>query len=177
MIRSPHPGRRGGFTLVELLTVVTIIVILAGLTVGGLSFYNRRVAEDKTRMQIKLLANALETYRFETGAYPQANNPEGINQTRILWERLFGDGEKNDTTVYLSELDPASTRQGWLEKSGNVYRILDGFGTEFRYRRLSDAAEMRNPDFDLWSCGADGRSNAASPYNPNHPDNRDDIWD
>ena len=40
-------NRSGGFSLVELLTVITIIVILAGLTVGTMGWVQGKAAADK----------------------------------------------------------------------------------------------------------------------------------
>ena len=115
-----------GFTLVELLTVVAIIMILAGLTVGGLSYFNRKMAEDKTRMQLKLISNGLEAYYFDFGEYPLANSSQGSNQSKVLYKSLFydtdDDGENfqndEDQEIYIAEMDPGSTNQGWIAGSG-----------------------------------------------------------
>ena len=170
------PRNPRGFTMIELLAVVTIIVILASLTMGGLSFFNRRQAEDKTKVQLKLLANALEDYKADNGEYPLANQKDGKNQTEILWQRLYEDSIKDEsegTRVYLAEFDPASNNQAWLMRKGSSYMIVDPFGFEFRYRRMENPSGMRNPDFDLWSVGPDGKTN---PDSPKHRDNKDDIW-
>jgi len=175
-----HPNlrnRAGGFTMIELLAVVTIIVILASLTIGGLSYFNRKQAESKTRVQLKLIANALEAYKSDNGEYPLATNPDGENQTRILWEALYEDGAKDpddNIEIYLPQLDPAVKNQGWLMRKGSSYMIVDPFGFEFRYRRTENGIGMKNPDFDLWSVGPDGKS---KPQSPNHRDNKDDIWE
>jgi prepilin-type N-terminal cleavage/methylation domain-containing protein len=193
-LRSAPSARRrraAGFTLVELLTVVTIIVILAGLTIGGLSFFARRQNEAKTKVQLKLLADAIENFKYDYGVYPPLPSAEGTEQfteasgegeTTELWMALFGDTDNDqilyesddDQDAYLGELDPRSSNQGWLEKDGDRYRILDGFGTEYRYRKTSDATTMRNPDFDLWSAGADGMTD---PENRLAEDSKDDIWE
>jgi len=174
-----HPKLRSprGFTMIELLAVVTIIVILASLTIRGLSYYNRKQAENKTRVQLKLLANALEDYKADNGEYPSASQQDGKGQTHILWEKLYEEGSKDETKsirIYLGELDPASNTQGWLQRDGASYIIVDPFGFEFRYRRTENGVGMKNPDFDLWSVGPDGKTN---PDSPNHRDNKDDIWD
>lgn len=193
MKQNPQFCRRStGFTLIELLTVVTIIVILAGLTVGGLSFFNRRQAEDKTRVQLKLLANACEEFKYDYGLYPPLpnktnntpvyTNTSGDAQTNKLWTALFGDTDNDgknydaddDQTAYLADLDPDSKNQGWITGTGTGLKIVDGFGNEYRYRKVATASQMKNPDFDLWSIGADGKTNT-SPTST-HKDNRDDIW-
>lgn len=183
--RSGHARLRrqsSAFTLVELLTVITIIMILAGLTVGGLGFYNRKVAEDKTRLQLKLISSGLEAYYFDNGEYPEANNTQGSGQSDELYIALFydcdedGQNYKNDDdqTIYVPDFDPGSNSQGWISGSGTNVKIMDGFGNEYRYRRLTNPSRMRNPDFDLWSVGADGKTNASRIE---HDNNKDDIWD
>lgn len=174
---------QAGFTLVELLTVMAIVMILAGLTVGGLSYFNRKIAEDKTRLQLKLISNGLEAYHSDYGEYPLAGDNSGKNQSNELYLSLFydtdDDGQAYDDPeetqeIYVPEMDPSSTSQGWISGSGMNVKLIDGFGNEFRYRRMSNPAAMRNPDFDLWSVGADGRTNAGEVE---HEYNNDDIWE
>jgi prepilin-type N-terminal cleavage/methylation domain-containing protein len=166
------PGR-AGFTLVELLTVVAIIAILAALSIGGFAYFNRKQAEDKGRMQIKLLETALEEYKMDNGEYPAHNNTNGTGGTNLIYRRLYGDGASNNGRIYLAELDPNSAKQGWIDGGGTTAKIIDPFGNEFRYRCLTDKTKQKNPDFDLWSMGADGKTNTSSS---GHKDNRDDIW-
>jgi general secretion pathway protein G len=183
------PIRTAGFTLIEMLAVITIIVILAGMVIGGMSYVTDRQARDTARVQIALLSNALEEYKMDNGVYPQVNDTgSGEGNTTELFERLFWDTDGDSVTgnddldqkIYLAELDPNDTKQKWTEPSGNSYKIIDPWGNEYRYRSGTDATGARNPsaqnpDFDLWSVGKDGRTNPGPPYDPNHSDNKDDI--
>ena len=47
-------SRKGqaGFTLIELMAVITIIVILAGLVIGGLGYVSENQAKSKAQVQI-----------------------------------------------------------------------------------------------------------------------------
>ena len=74
----PSPGRfrghfrghfrgRGGFTLVELLVVISIIIILVGLGVAGMSKAFQRSEESKTRIVLAGLQSILEEYHAQTG--------------------------------------------------------------------------------------------------------------
>lgn len=62
--------RNTGFTLIEIIIVVTILAILAGLIIPR---YVGRVEEakiTKTVVQIRELMKALELYRLDNGKYP-----------------------------------------------------------------------------------------------------------
>ena len=61
-----------GFTLIEIMVVVALIVILVGIAVIGGSA-SRSVARDNQRISdIQILQIKLESYRNEKGKYPSA---------------------------------------------------------------------------------------------------------
>ncbi|MGL4943183.1 MAG: type II secretion system protein [Thermoguttaceae bacterium] len=62
--------QRRGFTLVELLVVVAIIAILAGMIMVGGSAAFRTAREAATRMEMTNLERALEMYKTKYGEYP-----------------------------------------------------------------------------------------------------------
>jgi general secretion pathway protein G len=172
---------KAAFTLIELMAVITIIVILAGLVVGGMGFVTDRQAKEKAKVQIALMSKALEDYKLDNGAYPAtANSTTGL-LSATLFKALYYDGvidTTGATKIYLSELDPLTSKQGWT--SGTVsssVKIYDPWGVEYRYRSATTAAGVanaatQNPDFDLWSSGKDGVTNPATPADTK---NRDDI--
>ena len=83
------------FTLIELMAVITIIVILAGLVVGGLGFVTERQAKSKALLQIQLLSKAIEEYKLDMGRYPgnTENTPiAGTGVTTQLYTELFYEG-------------------------------------------------------------------------------------
>lgn len=189
------------FTLIELMAVITIIVILAGLVVGGLGFVNERQAKEKAKVQLALITRALEEYKLDIGSYPPTANvsgnltTNGSNNSSALYTALFYEGfEFNKTAtppanwvktvgsntafpkatkIYLPELDPTSSKQGWVDPvTGAVppltALIKDPWGNQYCYRTATNEAgsantASQNPDFDLWSMGKDGKSNAADP--------------
>ena len=194
--------RRGhtAFTLIEMMAVITIIVILAGIVIGGMGYVSEKQARDKAKVQIALLSKAFEEFKLDTGRYPgdDENTPSaGTGVTAQLYNDLFYEGydyNKQDpppatwektiggvnvpkaTKIYLPELDPTSSKQGWVDPvtgSNPVppasTTIKDPWGQEYRYRKGTNA---QNPDFDLWSIGKDGKS---VPDTASDSSNKDDI--
>jgi type II secretory pathway pseudopilin PulG len=69
-----------GFTIVELLTVMSIIVILIGLLVPSLNAARRYASDVKQRAQFHSINAALELFKNEFEAYPDSNalDPSGL---------------------------------------------------------------------------------------------------
>lgn len=191
-----------GFTLIELIITITIMVLLAALMVGAFAFVRDKQARETAKVQIALLSRGIDEYRLDMGVYPgmgasdefggNATSANGQNSA-VLYKALFYDGwdfvnqnrpddwdRHQATQIYLAELDPSDSSQGWLKKSSASepapdQQIIDPWGYPYRYRV---GGEAMNPDFDLWSVGKDGRTqpgSSGSPYDRNHEDNIDDI--
>ena len=186
--RTPH--RSGGFTLVELIVSITIIILLAGIVVGGMGFVEQKRAQEKAKVQVKLLEKGIEEYRFDNGVYPTVPNanPTSVSLARAnnnaIFQRLYRDGVNDQNIrIYLSELDPAATGQGWITVTGGTNYITDPWGREYRFRPGSLADGTLNPvamgpGFDIWSMGKDGVTQpgtAGSPYNKSAAQNKDDV--
>ncbi|MFK7911679.1 MAG: type II secretion system protein GspG [Akkermansiaceae bacterium] len=147
-----------GFTLIEIMVVIAIIIVLAGMVVSGVGWYKRKAAENKTKVLVASVERALEEYRSDNSTFPVVNDPnEG--STSEVYMALFGDsdgdGQANSgETVYLSILDPNLTGNKLnVEKNGGAYVIVDSWFAPLRYQSPGDM----NPDFDLWSMGPDGQ--------------------
>jgi prepilin-type N-terminal cleavage/methylation domain-containing protein len=102
--RLPFRSRARAFTLVEMLIVVTIISLLAALTMGGYTYAMRSSKRRLTTGTFEAIKLALERYNTEFGEYPQ---PTGSNQmmqfppglatydtsgASCLYQALTGDG-------------------------------------------------------------------------------------
>ena len=195
MKSNPRQGK-AAFTLIELMAVITIIVILAGLVVGGLGYVTDKQAKSKAVVQIALLSKALDEYKLEFGSYPATPASTTGLQSQILFKALYWDSDNDgkgvavgtgtgdeDQKIYLPELDPGTkdntNKQGWTSAAtapSASTKITDPWGTEYRYRTAVDSTgkantSTQNPDFDLWSSGKDGLTNPTA----NHAQNRDDI--
>ncbi len=192
MKTNPRHGH-AAFTLIELMAVITIIVILAGLVVGALGFVNERKAKEKAKVQLALIAKALEEYKLDNGTYPPTEDKPaayttstGTSTSSILFDYLYWDSDRDnsggtgdtDQKLYIPELDPVtSSKQGWTTGTASKNTsIIDPWGNQYCYRTATNSTGVanggtNNPDFDLWSMGKNGKTNP----NPGHIDSRDDI--
>ncbi len=124
---------RPGFTLVEILVVVIILGILAGLIIPRIADQPEKARRTKAKMQIESLETALKLYKLDNGYYPTTD--QGL-------EALV-----NKPT---SGKIPNRWRDGGYLEKGRI--PADPWDRNFLY--LSPG--VHNRDFDLYSLGADG---------------------
>lgn len=102
MIVPYSRSSRGGFTLVELITVVSVIVVLFALVAGAYSYADQSSKRSRTEVTIRVIRSALENYREKFGSYPTPANPETsvtiadktyvAGEAACLYQALSGDG-------------------------------------------------------------------------------------
>ncbi|MGC3991376.1 MAG: type II secretion system protein [Chthoniobacteraceae bacterium] len=63
-----------GFTLVELLTVMAIVLILAGMVMVTMSYTTGKAARVRAEGEKQALSVACENYKTDNGGYPQDKN-------------------------------------------------------------------------------------------------------
>jgi prepilin-type N-terminal cleavage/methylation domain-containing protein len=98
-MRTRRFPSRSGFTLLELLAVMTIIGVLAGLIIGASKYAYQKSRRSSAAARIAALETALEDFKADNGYYPtQAAVPSG--STTILYQALNGvtTGKKYFTT-------------------------------------------------------------------------------
>jgi general secretion pathway protein G len=121
-----------GFTLIELMVVIVILGILAGLIIPRIMGRPEEAKQLKAKMQIESLETALKLYKLDNGMYPDTE--QGMQALIEMPET--GTLPKN------------WRKNGYLEK-GRVPK--DPWGNEFVY--LSPGA---HGEYDIISYGADG---------------------
>jgi prepilin-type N-terminal cleavage/methylation domain-containing protein len=71
--------RKNGFTLVELLTTITIVAILIALLLPALNKVRILSFDTKQRGQINAIEIAIESYRNDFGMYPSSGNVDAAD--------------------------------------------------------------------------------------------------
>jgi general secretion pathway protein G len=87
-----------GFTLVELLMVIAVVGILAGIVLTNVSIARERAQIAKTALEVKEVAKILFKYHGDTGGYPPtcdnvctaANDPFLVNPGVAGWDGPYG---------------------------------------------------------------------------------------
>lgn len=180
MMKMHSAKRPGAFSMVELMVVIAIMVILAGLLIASLPGIQARINRGKVETFLAELEAGLSRYQLDHGIYP-LNQPtgdrdiSGLNGAAVLYQHLSGDfnldGEVDFQTnekVYVERLDFFSNRDAKEKRSDNVggqFMVIDSFGDPVRYLAQppnlprGQARLTRSPTYDLWSiAGTDPRA-------------------
>lgn len=158
---------QAGFTVVELLVVITIIAMLFALTIGAFTYAQRSAARSRSTVAMNAMKSGLERYATEFGEYPTPQNAGDSvavgNQTyevggaAMLYQVLSGDGYDN---IAMAEpptdggppnsdgsLDEKESKyvmvtdmpkEIWTNNGGRFY-MIDGFGKPFQYEKANPA--------------------------------------
>ena len=119
-----------GFTLIEIMVVLIIIGLLAGIVVPRLMGRTEEAKRIKTAVQIKHLQSSLDLYKLDSGVYPSTD--QGLQA--LVEKPAVGEMPNN-----------------WKE-GGYIDKIpKDPWGSNYVY--ISPGI---HGDYDLYSYGADG---------------------
>ncbi|MEJ2184672.1 MAG: type II secretion system major pseudopilin GspG [Gemmatimonadota bacterium] len=127
-----RPGSRAGLTLIEIMVVIIILGLLAGLVAPRILGRVSEARGETARTQLELIRVALDNYYLDNGRYPTTT--QGLEALR---------------TEPTSEPRPRNWRGPYLR--GPVPQ--DPWGRDYIYR----SPGSDNPtSFDLVTLGADG---------------------
>ena len=152
--------RHFGFTLVELMVVVAVIGVLAGIVLAAAGGVQKKAARDQAKAEIKTILVGLERYRAANGGYPVVNQPS----SSALYTNLT-----NFMTFRTNQI------------SGQ--QVLDPYGYPYWYRLVTNQTAsgagtiaMTGESVEVWSVGPNGRSGFTNST-PNRTDtnNVDDL--
>jgi general secretion pathway protein G len=130
-MRQEKKQRQSGFTMIELLVVLVILGMLAGL-VGPRLFGKLDSSKvGTTQTQIKMLKGALQTYRLDIGDFPETQ--DGLEA--LVRRPKNGRAAKRWKGPYLDDEVP-----------------LDPWDNPFKYAKSPSGLQ----EFTLYSLGGDG---------------------
>ncbi|MDE0839962.1 MAG: type II secretion system protein GspG [Kiritimatiellae bacterium] len=115
-VQKTEMSRRAGFTLIEVLLVVAILGMLAGVVAVKFGGKSKGALIKTTRVSIAALSTAVDMYEVDTGRYPASLN-----------NLMSSDGAPNWNGPYLK--GKGLPQDGWgipftYQKSGDSYKII-----------------------------------------------------
>ena len=110
---------QAGFTLVELIVVVIIIGLLAGLVVPQFIRQEEKATAKAAKAQIELFGTALDTYRLDVGRYPTSQ--EGM---AALMQKPGG-VDRWDGPYLRKDLPPDPWGKPYVYKSPGDHGVYD----------------------------------------------------
>ena len=150
------------FTLIEMLTVMAVIAILASLVVSVNAFAHKKAALVRTEGEIKTMIAACEGFKADFGDYPRDKEPTGGPAEKldprtdgdpttakyrkaclVLYKALSGDQDANGKA---KEKPYCEFRPDQLQKAargGAIQFIKDPFGNSYGYSTAAAAAEEK----------------------------------
>jgi general secretion pathway protein G len=133
MTLNPRSRRRVAFTLMEVLVVVAILVVLAGIGIG-VFYYLDTAKERVAQAQINSIETAVEGYKMLNGGYPDNLNelliaeqgkPAPLSQQQITdpWNHPYvidistRHPQTNRPLIYSQGANPGSSKkiQNWYQ--------------------------------------------------------------
>jgi type IV pilus assembly protein PilA len=120
--------KRKGFTLIELMVVIAIIIILAAIAIPNYLKMTERAKKSRLQSDFATLATCLETFKTDWGKYPVAASAQAVSvSTTNVYKELGGTtGAVNKAGAY-----NAVGEQGPIEylKAGTLTSMVNPFDT------------------------------------------------
>ena len=175
---APKPAREAralprfrAFTLIEVVIVMAIILVLAGLILATSGYVQNKGRRSRAEAEIAAISAALENYKADNGIYPTGSDTTALLPNKMgdptkseyqkaslsLYKAISGDAYNSadrsaESKAYFNfkpnQLSPTAQNQA-------VTFIRDPFGNSYGYSTVKSSvpsgSDGYNPTFDLWS--------------------------
>jgi general secretion pathway protein G len=146
MNRKTNKRGSEGFTLVELLVVLVILMVIGTIAIGQFSGEEDKAKVKAAKSSFTSIQNALERFRLDMGRYP--TEEEGLTVLMVPPE----DDDGNWGGKYLQKT--RHTRDPW--DNDYIYRVPGQYGDAYEIISLgADGAEGGEGKFDADLSSAD----------------------
>jgi prepilin-type N-terminal cleavage/methylation domain-containing protein len=193
MIRSP---RRAGFTLIEMITVIAVIIILVSLVLAVNGLVQRKAAMTRANAEIQALSSACEAYKTDNGGYPQDTftnqytdnldprvyltpaTPNYYNACGVLYAALSGmtnngSGVMTQTaTNYAPDFFKAARLAGGPNTQVPATYILDPWGNSYGYSTSGLSVQQQYQQ----ALASDPKANPPIPLGSKGYNATFDLW-
>jgi type IV pilus assembly protein PilA len=120
--------KRKGFTLIELMVVIAIIIILAAIAIPNYLKMTERAKRSRLSADMATLATVLETFKTDWGIYPIASSGQDVSADTNVHRELAGTGAGTSNistaTNAVGELGPIT-----YIKTGTLTSMKNPFNT------------------------------------------------
>jgi len=159
-----------GFTLIEMITVVAIMILLAGLVISTAGWANRKAALERATNEMKAIGTGIDAYKIDNGTVPQNSDTDLLDPrihfaasgstsgsyyqkaSRYMYSALTGDLEPADKPDGKPEVGTKayydfSRAQLNAKRDGSgavteIYYIADPFGNAYGYSTAGLSSEL-----------------------------------
>ncbi|MGA1128636.1 MAG: type II secretion system protein, partial [Chthoniobacterales bacterium] len=144
-LTSPNPPADGrcpanaAFTLIELLIVIAIIAILAGLGFPAVQGALNNAKKAQARNDVQQIAAAVRAFELEYGRQPstQTGNDQFLAENSPVIRALMGEDESlNPRKIRFLEAKTTTSRKGGLDPDSMTY--YDPWGTPYFIKLNTD---------------------------------------
>ncbi|MBI1871650.1 MAG: type II secretion system protein GspG [Chlamydiae bacterium] len=160
-----------GFTIIEMLVVISVIAILASILLPALSSAQKKAKITKTQTMIDTITVALKQYRTDFGDFPPTTIPgvTGPVSAECLYyytAATFVAGSSNSNIISTGPyMEYRAKDLGTTGDTANVdgsnsavealYRVIDPWGNNLQYIQ---PGTHNTSSFDIYSYGPDGQT-------------------
>jgi len=128
-----------GFTFIEIMVVVVILAILAGLVIPRFLGRAEEARRTKTVVQIRELMSALDLYKLDNSIYPSTE--QGL---KALVDKPTGDPAPRNWKKYMDRLPKDAWGKDYLYICPGVHGAYD-------LKSLGADGEESDDDIDSWN--------------------------
>ncbi len=157
-VRLPNDDARAGFTLIEILVVVTIIAAIVGIAVPVYTNVQEQNRVATCQIYMRSIAMSIENYRDRFKRYPSEKS--GIQFLLAPWkEKMVDHSEKTIRNMYISPGDDFALNAlgDWKETYGDIENI-DPIVISYAGRNTKEyPLRRKNATSEIIACTAAGR--------------------